>query len=264
MLINRTRTVLAATALSLALVAGCGTSGDDDNDAGATTTTEGSGSSTTEASKGDNGVADLSADEILEKSRDALRSAGSVHVEGEVTEDDEGLGINLSISEKGSTGTLEISGNSVQLVVTSETVYMKGDEDFYSSLGTGGPAAAKLLAGKWLSVDADSPQGQNFAQIGEFDAFVDDFLDPGEVSKGETGSVGSTAAIALEDNDEDEPAQLWVATEGEPYPLQINPKSSDSEKITLSDFGEDVDVTPPPSDEVVSLEDLKNMGDSEN
>jgi hypothetical protein len=263
MLINRTRTVVAATALSLALVAGCGTSGDDDNDAGATTT-EGSGSSTTEASKGDNGVADLSADEILKKSREALRSAGSVHVEGEVTEDEEGLGINLSISEKGSTGTLKVSGNTVDLVVTSETVYMKGDESFYSSLGTGGPTAAKLLAGKWLSVDADSPQGKSFAQIGDFDAFVDDFLDPGEVAKGEAGTVGGSAAIALEDNDKDDPAQLWVATEGEPYPLQINPKSSDSEKITLSAFGEDVDVTPPPSDEVVSLEDLKNMGDSGN
>ena len=34
MLINRTRTVLAATALSLALVAGCGTSGDDGNGRG--------------------------------------------------------------------------------------------------------------------------------------------------------------------------------------------------------------------------------------
>ncbi len=141
---------------------------------------------------------------------------------------------------------------------------MKGSEDFYRSLGTGGSEAAKVLAGKWLSVAADSEQAADFEQFADFDGFVDGFLDPERhPEKGDTGDIDGTAAIALLDKTSDGADELWVATEGEPYPLQIDKKGSDTQKITLSEHGKAVDVSAPPSDEVVSLEALQSMGGSD-
>ena len=270
----RTRAIAAAAAgvLTLALVAGCGADSDDDAKSTTTeangTTTEANGTTktttkTTEPSSSgeDNGVADLEADEILDKATTALREAGSVQVTGEISQDGGKLGIDLGISRDGAAGNMSIDGAEVNLIVTKEKVYMQGDAAFYESIGGG--AAAKLLGDKWLSVDADAEQARDFGAFGDFDEFVDSFLDPGDIKKGDTGDIEGTPAIALDDQDDEEPSQLWVATVGEPYPLQVNRIGSDTEKIRLSKHGEEVDTTPPPSDEVVDLADLERMGDSD-
>ena len=252
-MLSRSRAIAAAAAISLVFVTGCGASGDDD-ETKSTTTTE------AEKPSGDNGVADLSAEEILDEASAALRDAGSVHMAGAIDDDGREIGIDMGLSRDGAAGTLRLGGDEVKLVVTADKVYMQGDESFYRSIG--GSAAAKLLGDRWLSVDADSPQGEDFAGFGDFDSFVDSFLDPGEVTKGDTGEIDGTPAIALEDTEteEDEAGELWVATEGEPYPLQVNEKGSDTQKVTLSKHGDEVDVTPPPADDVIDLDDLRGNG----
>lgn len=263
-MLSRTRAFAAATAISLVFVAGCGASGGDNADK--TTTTARNGTTTTagQQSGEDNGVADLTADEILKKAQDALHNAGSVKVTGNVKSDGQAFGIDMSIGQGGANGTITVGGNKVELVVTKDTVYLKGDEEFYKSIARGkgdSAAAAKLLAGKWLSVDAGSEQAKDFAQFADFDGFVDSFLDPsGKVTKGETGDIDGTPAIALEDDSGDEPGQLWVATKGEPYPLQVNKKGDSSQKISLTEHGETVDLTPPPASDVISLDELQSMG----
>jgi hypothetical protein len=262
-MLSRSRAIAAAAAISLFFVAGCGASGDDETQSTTTTTTAVGGSTTTttaEKPSGDNGVADLSAEEILDEATTALRDAGSVQVTGSINDDGSKLDLDLGLSRTGAAGTLEIDGNKVELVVTDDTVYMQGDEDFYRSIG--GASAAKLLGDRWLSVGVDSAEGKKFSAFGDFDGFVDSVLDPGEVAKGETGDVEGTPAIALDDADSDaeEPGQLWVATEGEPYPLQVNKKGSDTEKITFTRHGEAVDVTPPPADDILDLDDLRGRG----
>jgi len=259
-MLPRSRAIAAAAAISLVFVTGCGAAGDDPETKSTTTTTEADGpTSTTVADEpiGDNGIADLSAEEILDEATTAMLDAGSVQVTGSVTDDGSALGLDLGISRDGAAGTIELDGDEVHLVVTEDTVYMQGDESFYESIG--GSAAAKLLGDRWLSVPVDSEQGENFAEFGDFDSFVESLLDPGEITKGDTGTIDGTAAIAIEDDDTDvdEPGELWVATEGKPYPLQINKKGSDAEKISLTAHGEDVDVSPPPADDVIDLEDLQ-------
>lgn len=239
----RSRTPVAVAAAALFIlggVAGCSTS-----------TTSGTASESPSAVEATpNGVQKLDAKEILADARKAAGAASSVTVA--VVRDNAGTEIrtDLSLSADGSSGTLgQPDGQSVEVVGTADAIYVKGDA-FAQSLGAENAAAVE---GKWLMIPKDNPAAQSFAGLGSVKEFSDTTLAaPEDLKKLPVEEIDGMQAVGLESAQ----GTLWIATEGEPYPIKITAPKGQSGSLTMSGWNQPVTITPPPQDEVVDISTL--------
>lgn len=239
----RSRTPIAVATAALFLlggVAGCSTS--------STTPSESSASPTAAATP--NGVEKKEAKQILADSRAAAAAASSVTVAVERDNGGSTVRTDLSLSADGSTGTLgQPDGQSVEVIGTADAYYVKGGA-FAQSLGAD---AAASLDGKWLMIPKDNPAAQSFAGLGSVKEFADTTLAaPEDLKKLPVTDIDGMQAVGLESAQ----GTLWIATEGEPYPLKITAPKGQSGSLTMSGWNQPVTITPPPQDEVVDISSL--------
>jgi hypothetical protein len=241
-----TRSIAAAFAVALLpLGAACGGS-----DPGS------SGSAPSSPTPTDNGVANLSATQILARTQAALKKVPSVHVKGNGVTEGQKFGIDLHISDKSGRGTITQGGQTLELLRDGTTLYIKADADFWRAQ-TGSAAAAELLKGKYLKGSTSDPKVASIALLTEPDKFVAELFSPKRtVSKGKRTVIRGIDAIGVVSGGKDS-GTLYVATRGEPYPLQITSTTqSDPGTIDFLDYGAPVTVTPPPPDQVVDTSKL--------
>jgi len=248
---------VAAVALALAL-AGCG--GDDDGDsttaATAAQTTEQSGAPTTAQTTEtatDNGIADKSADDAVRAAQEAARAATAVRVVGRI--DDVGLELSL-VRGRGATGTMSQGDTEFELTVVDDEVFLKGSDAFYRQIG--GDAAVQLLSGRWLQVPATDDDFRSIAQFGDMEILLREALDPDSdrITAGEVTDVDGQPALPLSSRD----GTLYVATTGEPLPLQLVGGSDRRGKVTFTDWNEPVELTAPA--DAVDVGELQRGGSS--
>jgi hypothetical protein len=242
-----TRSIAAAFAVALlALGAACGGS-----DSGS------SGSPAPSPTPTDNGVANLSATEIMSRAQAALKKTPSVHLKGNGVSDGERFAIDLHVSDRGGRGTISQSGQTIELLRIGTAVYIKANADFWRTQ-TGNPGAAELLKGKYLKGSTSDPKVASLALLTEIDKFVAQLLSPkGTVTKGQRKTIRGTEAIGVISAGKDG-GTLYVATKGQPYPLQITSTAqAEPGTIDFLDYGKPVKLTPPPPDQVVDTSKLK-------
>jgi hypothetical protein len=241
-----TRSIAAAAAAAvLALGAGCA-----ESDSGS------SGATPPSPTPTDNGVANLPASQIMSRAQAALKKASSVHLKGKMASEGEQFTIDLRMSDKGGTGTMTQAGQTLQLLRIGTTVYIRADEDFWRTQ-TGSDAAAELLKGKYLKGTTSDPKVASLALFTDADKFVAELFSPKRtVTKGAKKTVRGVEAISLISPGKDG-GTLYVATRGEPYPLQIASNTqSEPGLIDFLDYGAPVKLTAPPADQVVDTSKL--------
>lgn len=248
---RRGRAAYAAAALALTLgvtLAGCSSS-------------SGSSSSSSAApSASSNGIADYTTTEIISRMKAAAKDASSVHVVG----DTGGSKIDVQLSKDGSTGTIGDGTSDIKLTVTPAMIYIQAPAEYYKSKF--GEAAATLLSGKWLAIPATDASASDYAVFKDAQSLLDGFLSsvPDSLEKGKTGTINGIPAISLSGGGTLAPsptstgagATLWVATIGQPYPLQIKPNEG-AGQIDFTDWNKPVTITPPNASEVVDLSKLQ-------
>ena len=228
----RARLVLVPIALAAALVAGCNTKSDE---------------ATTPPAASDNGVASLTADEILARATTALNSAQSFKAKGEITSDGNKVGIDMQFSGKDFKGNMSGEGMQFEIIKVGNDVYLKAPDEVWQTLLP--PAALALIKGKYLKVDASNPQFGSLAS--SFD--TSEILKPeGTVTKGEAKVVNGVPTIALVDG---EAGTLYIATQGEPYPIRLEGKAGEG-AVDFSEFNASATVAAPPAGEVFDLKSI--------
>ena len=96
-----------------------------------------------------NGVASKSPARIVAIATAAATAAESVHVEGSILSEGKPISLNMELdAEKGGQGQVTLGDLSIDLVNVDRAVYVKAGSAFYSRFA--GPAAARVLQGKWL------------------------------------------------------------------------------------------------------------------
>jgi hypothetical protein len=230
----RVRLVLVPLVAAVALLAGCVTKNATDPP---TTTAPAS-----------NGVAALSADQILAKAKAALTAAKSFHVKGEATEDKDTFTLDLKVAGGNFAGTIAAEGNSFELVGLGDDVYMKPDEKFLATLvPPGDQAMAALFKGKYLKGKVSDPQLSGFKDLIK----VDEMLKAdGSLTKGQEKTFNGAPAIGLVDSSDS--SVLYIATTGEPLPLGIADKAGQNQ-LTFSEFNATFDIKAPPAAEVLDM-----------
>lgn len=235
----RTTKALAAAALAttaLLTVGACGGSTGGGTGSGAAASSEPAG----------NGVADKSADEILAAAKTAAKAQSSVRIEGSLTEDGEETTMDLSLDRKGQADTtMSKGGSKVQVISTGTTAYIRGNKQFWISETEAGEAGYELFKDKWLVASSAAELGQ-LGPMADFSSMIDELLKPsGTISKGSTADIDGTPAIGLVDG---KTGTLWVATTGEPLPLQI--ENADGNTLTFT-WGAPVTITVPDPADVI-------------
>ena len=244
---RRVRFLLLVPAAAL-VVAGCGSSSTSGSGAPAGATPA---AATTSAAPADNGVAALSAEQILSKAKAALSAADAVHITGSGSDEGTTVKLDMRYGKDGATGTFTISGQRLDLLRVGDDVYVKGSTSFWTTFADA--ATAKLLGEKYVKTDLTDPRFKDIASFTDLTAAADGFLEPdGTITRGDTATIADQPAIALTSKDKSD-GTLYVATTGRPYPLSIE---GDGNSLTFADYGEDITVKAPPAAETVDADTL--------
>ncbi len=189
-----------------------------------------------------NGVADKTPAEIVTAAKVAADAASTVHVAGSIVS---GAPITLDmelVAGKGGRGQLSENGLSFELIQLDGTVYIKGSPAFYKKIG--GTAAAQLLQGKWLKAPAKSSDFASLTQLTDLRQLVDTTLaNHGKLAKGGITTVNGQKAVGI--TDASKGGTLYIATTGEPFPIEITKDGASGGKITFDRWNKPVTLTAP-------------------
>lgn len=194
-----------------------------------------------------NGVEDLSASQILAKTKAAVGDATTVHMTGSIDTGTSSIDVDLTLTAEGQAGGTITNGDQViTLLSVDGTTWYSANSAFWTDKV--GAAKAAKVADKYIEL----PKGDSsFEQFTDWDGFWKDALAPdGSVEKGEVTEFDGQQVIELVDTKDK--GILFVALEGEPLPLGVK-SGTDKGTMTLSDWNEPVTLEPPAPGDVVDL-----------
>jgi hypothetical protein len=201
----------------------------------------------------DNGVAKLTANQILDKATAAFRRAGSVHIKGSGFADGEQFSMDLRLKgSAGGYGTLTSNGQTLEVIRIGKTAYLKADKGFWENQVNA--QVAKLLDGKYVKGPTTHPSLKPLASLTDLTDAARELLKPdGAIRKGSRQKIDGVNAIGLVDASADG-GTLYIALQGEPYPLRVvpNTKSRDDQgALEFLEYGEPVTLTAPPDAQTI-------------
>jgi hypothetical protein len=173
-----------------------------------------------------------------------------VHLKGTVATSDSGTAVDLRYSrDAGTVGTVTVNGQSIQLVY-SQDLFFKASPDRWTEL-TGDGRAGELIGDRWVKIPPQAAGFESVTTLATYDRFIDKALSPeGGLAETGTKTVRGLNVVGVVEKANNE--TLYVAAEGEPYPVQVQ---SDTGRGALDflDWNEPVDVQAPRPDQVVDL-----------
>jgi len=190
-----------------------------------------------------NGVAGKAPTDIVAAAKVAADAANSVHVSGSIVSGGSPITLDLDLlAGKGGRGQLTENGLGFELILTGGTVYIKGSPAFYRHIG--GTAAAQLLQGKWLKAPTTSKEFASISSLTDLRQLVDSTLaNHGTLTKGGTTTVSGQKVIGV--TDATKGGTLYVATTGQPYPIEITKSGASGGTIAFERWNESVSLAAP-------------------
>ncbi|UCM88655.1 hypothetical protein [Streptomyces marincola] len=273
---KRRAATLAVVAGLMAVTAACGGSDDDasseNEDNTSTETTEGGGDDAEggEDSEGEGGsaTADLPPGEIAQAAGEALIEAEALRIATVGDPAELGMGIDLQLDREGTcVGSVTMPGmGSVELLMQGEQVWMKPDAEFWQTgLGAADPAVISLVDGSYLHGSTSDAELAQMAGTCNLDAFTGELGSPGDagdnMTAGEITDHNGVPVIPLTEGTGAQATEIYVAAEGEPYPVLLRSEAEGME-IEFSNFDEPVPFEEPPADQVLNIADFRegNIG----
>jgi hypothetical protein len=150
------------------------------------------------------------------------------------------LDLNL-VNGRGGQGSMSQNGLSFQVVTVGNEVYINGIIAFWQKFA--GNAEAQLLWGKWIKAPA-SAQLAPLATLTDLKKLLSQLLaSPGQLAKGSITTVRGQPVVAVKDITNS--GTLYIATTGEPYPIEVVKNGSSGGRIAFDRFNQPVTLTPP-------------------
>ncbi|MFJ5217908.1 hypothetical protein ACIP98_24700 [Streptomyces sp. NPDC088354] len=207
-------------------------------------------------------LADQPASVIGTKSLAAMKSASTMTVDLDGITDGKPMKYHMAMSDTGDCqGNLTMEGGNVRMVKSGPSLYMKGDDAFWSSQGADGKAAQEVIGKRWMKTKASGPDSKEFLQACDLKAFLAE-LDKEEGgddggTKGEPVTVDGTPALPITGKDGAETITAYIATQGKPYMLKVVTKGGkEPGTLRFTDFDKPVDIKAPAAKDVVDIDKL--------
>jgi hypothetical protein len=206
------------------------------------------------SSSSGNGIAAKSPEQIVAAARGAADGAATGHVAGTVRSEGKPLAIDMElVKAKGGRGSITLDGVSINLVRVGGAVYINGSQAFYRRIA--GPAAAKLLQGKWLKAPENSGNFASLASLTDLSKLIDTTLaSHGKLARDGTRTVDHQKVVAV--TDVSQGGTLYVATVGTPFPTGIVKDGGGGGRITFDRWNKPVTLTAPAN--AININQLQN------
>jgi hypothetical protein len=244
--VMRVTTVVAAGLVVGVALSGCGGS------------SSGGGSGATSApSASSNGIASMSVPEILDKTATAAKAQKSVHISGKGTNSGQAFAIDMTLRNGGGgKGSITIDSDTLNVINTGSTVYIKADKAYWTKYANA--TAAAVIGDRWVKAPASDASYADLASLADFMKSIESYLKPtGTPTKGAEKTVAGQPALGLVDSDG---GTLWIATTGDPLPVLIESSSSGGGGLAFADWNKTVDITPPADADTLDLGSLSSGG----
>jgi hypothetical protein len=239
---------------------GCEGSGGSSGKAAALASTSAAASASASPSGPD--FTTMSAAQVVDRSRAAMASVGSMHVTGTMISAGDKLTIDLSADkDKNCTGTVSSSAvGSMQLIHTGASTWMKPDAAFLQHIaaqqggGSADAAVLQLFQGRWLTGGQDDPDLQSMAGMCDLMSNI-----PGgdskltSATKGNATNLNGAPVLTVLVSDDSGPSTLYVSAEGQPYLLRVDDDAPGGGTVNFGDFNKPLTVQAPPADQVVDF-----------
>jgi hypothetical protein len=212
-------TLLPLLAIAAPLLAGCG------------------------SSSSGNGVSSKTPTQIVEAAKVASAAAVSAHVAGSIVSGGKPISLDMElVAGKGGKGRITVEGLSVQLIEVDKAVYINGSTAFYTHLA--GAAAATLLQGKWLKAPASNANFASFSQLTDLGKLIGSTLAAhGTLKSAGTTTIAGQKVVGVTDSAKG--GTLYVATSGQPYPIELVKTGADGGKIVFDRWNKPVTLKAP-------------------
>ncbi|WP_351224632.1 hypothetical protein [Streptomyces sp. NPDC002133] len=216
-------------------------------------------------------IESLSAQQISDRAKEAMLSATSVHIstEGDLRPAGSTSELDLTMDRDGNcAGTVSTGAKgSVEIIKRGDTVWMKPDELFWKSQVPGaGEQAAELFKDRYLRGSTKDSMLKSMADVCDLDRLLNSIADSPDMkvplTKGGTTKIDGVDVITVTGKREGRTTTMYVATEGEPYPVRLETTAGSAKaSITLSAYDEPVPSATPPADKSV---DISRVSEQEN
>jgi hypothetical protein len=196
-----------------------------------------------------NGVQELGPKRILAQAMKAAMGARSVRIVGESPS----ASLDLVVTKDASDGKRTAGDTTLKTRVVDGVIYIKADQAYWTEAFNA--KKAKKIGDKWVAGELSNPKLKSFKQTSTMKPLLTQFLRLDEsATVGEVGVAQGQPAVPLTASI----GTLWVATTGEPYPLQLNssPDAPEASEVTFSEWDEKVVIKAPPKKQTISLADL--------
>ncbi|NEB41901.1 hypothetical protein [Streptomyces sp. SID14515] len=213
----------------------------------------------------DDDIDSLSAEEIVERSRDALLDVKSLHLSarGSIDGADADQSLDLTLDREGNcAGGVDMGDDgSVEIVKRGGDVWLKPDAAFWKNhVPIGGSTFDAILDGRYMKAKADDPRLLSVTEVCDLDTFRELITDNaatadrGALTKGAKTEVNGAPAVPVTFASGDERLTAYVAAEGTPYPVRITVRNADEEgTVDFSGFDRPVPTATPSADETVDV-----------
>jgi hypothetical protein len=190
-----------------------------------------------------NGIAAKQPAEALAAAKAAAHAASSVHVSGSAASGGSPITLDLDlVAGQGGRGQVSENGLSFEVIHVGNTVYIKGTPAFYRRVG--GPAAARLLQGKWLKAPASVGSFASLASLTDLRQLADTTLAiRGRPARAGSATVGGQKAVGI--TNAARGGTLYIATTGPPYPVAVTEDGAGGGRIVLDRWNEPVSLAAP-------------------
>ena len=238
------------------LLTGCtGTGAGSDSGSGTRSGTAHPAGSGSAPGPPDNGVASLSATELLTRATRALAGARSVRVTADVRLEGQRVQVDERIrSDTGATGTLRLDGAALEFLRLGRTVYVRADAASWRKQGVPRDAVA-MLAGKWVRLPSNDPDFADFAKLSTIRDLARLFI-PTDELKGVQGPWPRSTLLGQQvvRMGDDRLGALYVAATGTPYPVRaVVAGGAEEGRVDFLAYNQPVTLRTPPAAQVITL-----------
>ena len=181
--------------------------------------------------------------QIVAAAKAAADGAATVHVSGTISSGGKPLSIDMELVRgKGGRGRITVEGVSVNLIRVAGAVYIDGTPAFYRHIA--GPAAARLLQGKWLKAPEKSGNFASLASLTDLAQLVDTTLtNHGTLVVDGTKTLNGQKVVAVRDASQG--GTLFVATVGSAFPIEVAKDGGSGGRIVFDRWNQPVSLVAP-------------------
>ncbi|KPC79064.1 MULTISPECIES: hypothetical protein [Streptomyces] len=213
-------------------------------------------------------IESLPAEQIADRSRDALLDVRSLHLRarGDLGENRSPMTVDLSLDRSGNcTGDVDLGKDkgSVEIVKRGDSVWLKPDSAFWKNqVPVGGSAFESVLAGRYMKGSASDSRLRPVVEACDLDTFLELVSDnadnsgtaAGTFTKGKAASVDGVRTIPVTRSLDGQKLTAYVDTGGAHYPVRITVKGDGADAaVDFSGFDKPVPTATPSEDETVDV-----------